>query len=827
MACGTSCKRPGTEVFAGGVDACCALEEWWFLLSCRRGGADALFPGAFAKRWCHGAQEGDDMQKGKAVGSGEGRKRWQSLSLRNYRAALYVVLCEILATPLRVVTIFLPLLTVQGEDFGEQKDISQINLAVGLDLFQGDILLQKSRNGLRNPTARWTFPIPYILADNLELNAKGAILSAFEMFRLKSCVDFKPYEGESSYIIFQQFSGCWSMVGNQHVGQNLSIGAGCDYKAIIEHEILHALGFYHEQSRTDRDDYVTIWWDEIIPGYEHNFNIYSDSLVTDLNTPYDYESLMHYIPLSFNQNEGVPTITTKIPEFNSIIGQRLDFSAIDLERLNRMYNCTTTHTLLDHCTFEKANICGMIQGTRDDADWVHEDSAQAGQGDHTLGGRCTGAGYSMHFDTGTGAVEEAALLESRILYPKRKQQCLQFFYKMTGSPLDRLVVWVRRDDGTGKVRKLVKVQTIQGDSDHNWKIAHVMLQEEKKFRYLFQGTKGDPQNSAGGISLDDVTLAETPCPAGVWTVRNISQVLQSTTKGDKLLSPRFYNSEGYGFGVTLYPHGRATSSASGSLSVAFHLCSGENDAILEWPVQNRQAIVTILDQETDVKSRMSLSMMLTTSLSHTSSAINGSVIWDRPSLVGSYDKDCDCFRGIDVGRSNSLSHQMLRRRSFLRNDDLIVFVDFEDLTHLNQTEVPVRTADRRLISAGLVLHGQEQQASGRASQKAVLDEAPPGSLGGRQKRSVENTGPMEDHNWPQYFRDPCDPNPCQNQGVCVNVKGMASCRCASGHAFFYTGERCQAMQVHSSTLGLMVGGMAGVVILTFAIFSIILQSPRP
>ena len=68
----------------------------------------------------------------------------------------------------------------------------------------------------------------------------------------------------------------------------------------------------------------------------------------------------------------------------------------------------------------------------------------------------------MHFDTSSGAVEEAALLESRILYPKRKQQCLQFFYKMTGSSSDRLVVWVRRDDGTGNVRKLVKMKTFQG-----------------------------------------------------------------------------------------------------------------------------------------------------------------------------------------------------------------------------------------------------------------------------------------------------------------------------------------------------------------------------
>nr|KAF6462482.1 meprin A subunit alpha [Molossus molossus] len=702
----------------------------------------------------------------------------------------------------------------KGNDFDEQKDIPEINLAAGLDLFQGDILLPNSRNGLRDPNTRWKFPIPYILADNLELNAKGAILYAFETFRLKSCVDFKPYEGESSYIIFQQFSGCWSEVGNQHVGQNLSIGLGCDYKAIIQHEILHALGFYHEQSRTDRDDYVKIWWDEILPGYQHNFNTYDDNFITDLNTPYDYESLMHYQPFSFNKNESVPTITAKIPEFNSIIGQRLDFSVLDLERLNRMYNCTTTHTLLDHCAFEKANICGMVQGTRDDADWVHEDSTRPGQVDHTLGGQCTGAGYFMHLNTSSGVAEEAALLESRILYPKRKQQCLQFFYKMTGSPSDRLVIWVRRDDGTGNVRKLVKVETFRGDSNQSWKIAHVTLREEKKFRYLFQGTKGDPQSSTGGIYLDDITLTETPCPAGVWTVQNFSKVLQSTAVGDMLQSPRFYNAEGYGFGLTLYPHGRVN---LGYLGLAFHLCSGENDAILEWPVENRQAIITILDQESDVRNRMSSSMVFTTSKSQTSPAINDSVIWDRPSVVGTYDQNCSCYRSIERGWNDFISHQMLKRRSFLKNDDLIMFVDFEDITHLNQTGVTPR--DTRLTPPGLVL--QEQRAADGSAQ-ALSEKALPS----RRKRSAESVGPMEDHNWPQYFRDPCDPNPCQNEGICVNVKGMASCRCVSDHAFFYTGERCQAVQVHGSMLGLIVGGSAGVVFLTYTVISILSQKLR-
>ena len=54
------------------------------------------------------------------------------------------------------------------------------------------------------------------------------------------------------------------------------------------------------------------------------------------------------------------------------------------------------------------------------------------------------------------------------------------------------------------------------------------------------------------------------------------------------------------------------------LGLTFHLCSGENDAVLEWPVENRQVIMTILDQEADVRKRMSSSMVFTTSKTQTS-----------------------------------------------------------------------------------------------------------------------------------------------------------------------------------------------------------------
>lgn len=73
----------------------------------------------------------------------------------------------------------------------------------------------------------------------------------------------------------------------------------------------------------------------------------------------------------------------------------------------------------------------------------------------------------MKFDTANKTKGHSALLESRILYPKRNQQCLEFFYKMTGDSGDQLIIWVKRDDGTGTVQKVKKVHTITGQLQPN------------------------------------------------------------------------------------------------------------------------------------------------------------------------------------------------------------------------------------------------------------------------------------------------------------------------------------------------------------------------
>lgn len=68
-----------------------------------------------------------------------------------------------------------------------------------------------------------------------------------------------------------------------------------------------ALGFYHMQSAYDRDDYVTIHWENMKNGTESNFEKYTNKEVTHFNTTYDYYSVMHYEAYAFSKNK-LPTI---------------------------------------------------------------------------------------------------------------------------------------------------------------------------------------------------------------------------------------------------------------------------------------------------------------------------------------------------------------------------------------------------------------------------------------------------------------------------------------------------------------------------------------
>lgn len=62
-------------------------------------------------------------------------------------------------------------------------------------------------------------------------------------------------------------TSCWSFLGQTGGSQTLSLQTpGCMWSGVAAHELMHALGFVHEQSRSDRDQFVTIMWKNIMPG---------------------------------------------------------------------------------------------------------------------------------------------------------------------------------------------------------------------------------------------------------------------------------------------------------------------------------------------------------------------------------------------------------------------------------------------------------------------------------------------------------------------------------------------------------------------------------
>ena len=74
----------------------------------------------------------------------------------------------------------------------------------------------------------------------------------------------------------------------------VSLGTGCVYTGIVIHELMHATGFWHEQSRADRDSHISINWSNIKAGMEFNFLKYDLNKIDHLGAKYDTCSVMHY-----------------------------------------------------------------------------------------------------------------------------------------------------------------------------------------------------------------------------------------------------------------------------------------------------------------------------------------------------------------------------------------------------------------------------------------------------------------------------------------------------------------------------------------------------
>jgi hypothetical protein len=200
-----------------------------------------------------------------------------------------------------------------------------------------EYILRRLEKGGIIPFSSWAWTggiIYYTIPPGL---ASAAIISsAIDHVNASTNICLVQRTTQSDYLIFQDTDvACWSYVGKIGGGQPINVHSACGFGAAV-HEICHAAGMWHEQSRNDRDSYVTVNTANIESGYGSNFDKFGSLGIE--SGAYDYGSIMHYGAFAFSSN-GLPTISVRTPPAaaGTAIGQRGGLSSGDIAALNAIY----------------------------------------------------------------------------------------------------------------------------------------------------------------------------------------------------------------------------------------------------------------------------------------------------------------------------------------------------------------------------------------------------------------------------------------------------------------------------------------------------------
>ena len=235
--------------------------------------------------------------------------------------------------------------------------IAEGDMVMGRVDYTGKVLprLRQRGLGLARAFDRWPNGIvPYELSDDLSFRQMTRIDEAVEHWNSNSRMTLIERTADNAdqypdYVGFDDSGGCASWVGRIGGRQSVWVAELCPVGSIV-HELGHAMGLFHEHTRPDRDNHVTVNWNNIQSGKEINFEIMSSG--TKSYGPYDYGSIMHYGEYFFTNN-GDRTI---VAPANQTIGQRNALSDGDIDAINTMYATDLSLSVSSNVDGDKAEL---------------------------------------------------------------------------------------------------------------------------------------------------------------------------------------------------------------------------------------------------------------------------------------------------------------------------------------------------------------------------------------------------------------------------------------------------------------------------------------
>jgi hypothetical protein len=223
-------------------------------------------------------------------------------------------------------------------------NIVQFKVIDGWAVAYGDQLLGKpleengsvTQGAFEAPTPQlWSHAeIAYQISSSLPNPAR--VEQALDYFRKNTPIGFVPYSGDGDGISFEPGTEqCYSYLGKIGGLQPILLSPRCQTQEII-HEIMHALGFIHEQSRPDRDQYIDVLWPNIEDAFQDQYALVPETFaIGTRDSDFDYHSVMLYKTDAFEKPGAGPTMKSKSTDTISPVPQGL--SETDIKRVNRLY----------------------------------------------------------------------------------------------------------------------------------------------------------------------------------------------------------------------------------------------------------------------------------------------------------------------------------------------------------------------------------------------------------------------------------------------------------------------------------------------------------